>query len=108
MISIKDVQGAEHKVCPRCGGKWKYIANNDSYAVCLGDKEKCGMMACRQNENEFFLTVEVGKYTLYWHNSGTMVDITFTGEFEEIESTQLPTLPFDISLDKLKTYLVFG
>lgn len=119
MISVKDTLGIVHEACPRCGNEWEYIGGTGEDTTYHCTNEQCGMMACHHVKDNFFLTVEMGKFTLYWYETGTMVDITDTGEpmdetdtggfvEERKESTHLPILPFDISCARLKILLTFS
>lgn len=100
-ISIRDLNNNVHKFCPRCGSQWKDLSAPE-YFFC--DNDECGMMACQQTVNPatYFLTVDIEGYNVYWYNDGCMID-----RGSNI-LCHAPNLPFDISYNKLKMYLVFS
>ena len=109
MITVKDMDEVIHDKCPRCSELWRHLKDPD-YIVCNG----CGMMACLSHRNlkKYFLTISFEtisgiEYTIYWYNAGCMVEMA-NGDGEVKSDIHLPLLPYDISYDKLKTYLVFS
>ena len=109
MITLTDMNGNIHDSCPRCGSTWRSLKSPD-YFMCTG----CAMMACLHTKNpqEYFLSIiilgENREYTIYWQHEGCLVDIQFIEGEEVILNAHLPLLPFDITLSKLQTYLVFS
>jgi hypothetical protein len=108
MDVIKDMNNNIHKKCPRCDGDWIFLS--DEYMNC----NTCGMMACLQdNEKEYFLNVDIlesgrdTSYAVYWYNDGCMITIT-KNDVENDEAAHLPLLPFNITYNKLQTYLIFS
>lgn len=104
MITVRDVNDTIHEVCPRCGDDWAYIGP-DIYCT------KCPMMAIKTSTTAatYLLSIrflgENKKYYIHWYNDVSMVSVEGQNTFV---SSELPTLPFDINIQKLQTYLIFS
>jgi len=108
MNNLKDANNNIHNKCPRCSGNWKALGPEHTYC------NNCGMMACLEDNGiEYFLSVDIldtgrnTSYAAYWYNSGCMVTVTKNGEEHE-ECAHIPLLPFDVTYNKLQTYLIFS
>lgn len=109
MVTVKDINDNLHNSCPRCHSDWDEI--NKELIVCAGDE--CGMMCCLHDKFSklFFLCIDIFDYTIYWQKDRCMIDRKNIEEIsysDDHESLGLPLLPFDITLEKLKTYLTFS
>jgi Zn-finger nucleic acid-binding protein len=108
MITVKDINGVMHDKCPRCGGNWEDLGPGTK--VCMANRFECDMMACQHRGDFYFLTITLkdargAEYNIYWDEIDCMVDVT--DKIVDINA-RLPTLPYGISIDKLKKYLVFS
>lgn len=65
-------------------------------------------MASYYGSDEYFLALDLDKYTIYWFVDHCAVDVDTGEAFSYKEGIDLPLLPFNISLEKLKTYLTFA
>jgi hypothetical protein len=136
MLSVKDMNGNIHEKCPRCGKDWlvlqeKPIPDRPTWMpehIFCSDLENsephsCGMTACLNSRftKEYFLHIELPDpikdktYTVFWINDCCTVSIKsiieVDGIEEEIETElpfSLPLLPFNVTIDKLKIYLLFS
>lgn len=109
MITILDTTDTLHKVCPRCGGDWQAHHAAESF-----DCTKCQMRAfvyARKPLKHFFvISIFSGKknYEIYWIKDRCTVYTRSTEGANNMHNMDLPSLPFDISIQKLQTYLVFS
>jgi len=119
--SITDVNGTTHENCPRCGGAWVNSNNlmepdfqcesNKPFSIdkCIRGYNTIWMgrykyqLACYKLACYIFDTSNV--YNINWDIGFCEVSRQFQGD---TTSTKLPLLPYDITLDKLKTYLLFS
>jgi hypothetical protein len=110
--SITDVNGTTHENCPRCGGAWiNEISNNimePDFKCELDNCIRCYntvWMLANQYQLECYIFDTPNFYKISWHSGFCEVSMPF-----QINSkiTKLPLLSYDISLDKLKTYLLFS
>jgi len=102
--SITDINGTTHKNCPRCGGAW--IINDSTSLGFKCELDSCSMIgfgsiSYPDNQCQLLCRVE-HNYVVSWHQGFCMVNSHL------INNTKLPILPYDISLNKLKTYLLFS
>jgi len=84
--------------CPRCGGEW----NKDATIL---NFYKCTMctMHITIDEGEFSLNIELFGFYIGWSSIGNYCII-----YSRNKPIKLPWLPFDITEEKLKLYLVFS
>lgn len=82
----------------------KYL-NNPDHIIC----KKCDVMAClrRKRPKRYFITIDLEHFTIYWLHDYCMVDLVDNlGDHKK--SFHLPLLPYNLTIDKLKTYLIFS
>jgi hypothetical protein len=118
-IIITDLNGVVHEKCPRCGKAWVNGIRNSLTAPdveCEFNKpfdniEKCircyntVWMLANQYQLECYIFDTPNFYKISWHSGFCKVSMPF-----QINNkiTKLPLLPYDISLEKLKTYILFS
>jgi hypothetical protein len=113
------MNGNVHIACPRCRSDWDQL-DGDSYDYFICTNERCSMMACMYDPNtiyefEFVLSVDVfddepeyQPFIIYWYDKQCLITkIADSDDGKDID-TVLPLLPFDITFEKLKTYLIFS
>jgi hypothetical protein len=134
-LSVKDMNGSVHDICPRCGKDWlvlqeRPIPDRDrpkwmpEHIFCRDlespEQQSCKMTACLNSRftKEYFLYIELPDpvkdktYTVFWVNDCCTINIRSIVDGVETETElplpRLPLLPFDITIDKLKIYLLFS
>lgn len=104
----------EFEKCPRCGGEWKRIYEDDP------DQLKC--VQCSDYEVIYYpynpnghnvaIMYRIGNKMLGWHHDGTCgysVLPERPSDFDpDKDIVNLPWLPFDITEERLKLLLVFS
>ena len=105
---MKDLAGVKHEKCPRCNGKWKE-GGYKSQQYCDMD---CGMFAVGQDLDRYrlFITItdplppDYSHAYICWEDDLCYVYQTVKGAASG-DIITLPILPFDISLERLKSLL---
>lgn len=106
MIEIEDLQGTKHLLCPRCNSGWRWVQEPD-YVACSG----CTMKALEANypKNRYclclVLEIEDQNYDIFWFENHCMINDLSSNKDSE---SHLPILSFDITISKLKKYLLFS
>lgn len=110
-IYVKDVNGNIHEACPRCHDIWIYISEPDIvYVSC----NKCGMIASLNSyaTKEYVLSFDFltdkKLHTISWFRGRCVVSTELIEKSKRIPIVKLPLCQFDITLDKLQTYLLFS
>lgn len=114
LFEIIGVDGVIHDNCPACHSDWEVLSENRkpfSYG-CVN----CTMCAIYSWRN-YMLVADLDdddsdndwNYSVFWQN-GKCFAVKIDNNGREIRGSRIPmpTLPYTITLDKLKTYLAFA
>lgn len=115
-MQIQDISNKVHRKCPRCDGEWEHIEKDDAdYVICLNN---CGILGIHIRKLVYIFNLDLtdGKkiYQIYWHEDYCQIsayhdDIDYMEDEETLNyDSDLPILPYDITIDRLKTYLLFS
>lgn len=113
MFSIRCADDKVYKECPRCHDYWEVMAADPSIFRCKNDE--CGMLAVSQKDpndnNKYYLLFDIDTdtavYSIAWEDDYCTVNAHYL-ESEKFVESILPILPFSITIEKLKTYLIFS
>jgi len=111
-IIITDISGVVHENCPFCKGTFVEL---DSDTIACDD---CEMIACLDYVDTddikiYFFSITLADqnvtHDIYWYDrdGGCMVNTRDIDKEFDVTS-HLPALPFNITLEKLKIYLLFN
>jgi hypothetical protein len=98
---ITDCKGDTFPVCPRCGGEWKISGNtpwDDPNIDCLTKN-------CMYVIGEH-LMLALDNWQIMWQKDKC---IAMNGYYAGVvDFTDMPILPYDITIDRLKLLLMFS
>jgi hypothetical protein len=115
---ITDIRGVTFPNCPRCGKDWELnnkVPQMENEAVTY----TCTDRRClyfnnrheRDNSIKYVLSWFSGEgHLIEWEERGTWILIYANADEDQLDGLKeltLPTIPYSITLEKLKTYLIF-
>lgn len=116
---ITDIRGIDFPNCPRCGGKWKRFVQKHNEQINPACKYICSDSSCLYFNNHYSAPDKFGYVLAWFSGEGHLVEwvkegtwILIYGNDKEpskgLQELTLPTIPYTITLDKLKTYILFS
>lgn len=106
--------------CPRCCSKWGEIdittfnMNKSDYTISRIRCTNCDLFSTQAEGDPECYAMSLGAYMIKWDMEKKTSLVVKGGSIEEIvknnsdeNAVELPLLPFDTTLEKLKTLLVF-
>jgi len=112
--SFFDLNEIEHENCPNCNNNWIFLNKDRNYVHC---SKNCGFSAMKRiiypTRSLFILSLSkrfnYDLYNILWYKNYTECHITkWQNNTYNTEKIKIHTLlPFNITLEKLKIYLLF-